>query len=119
MRFGLLVLSILVVGAGVQSFFPWWSLVLIAFLGGALLPLRSGALSFGAGFLAGFLLWGLYAFYLSTLNEGILAARIGTLLGGLPAALMPWVSGLFGAIFAGLGALTGRLGRGFYRPANE
>lgn len=119
MRFGLLVLSIIIVGAGAQLFFPWWSLVVVACLLGALLPLRTGSLNFGAGFLAGFLLWGLYAWYLSTLNEGILAARIGTLLGGLPGGLMPWVSGLFAAIVTALGALTGRLGRDFYQPANE
>lgn len=119
MRFGLLVLSIIIVGAGVQLFLPWWSLVLIAFSGGALLPLRTVGQSFGAGFLAGFLLWGLYAFYLSTLNEGLLAARIGTLLGGLPGNLMPWLSGLYAGILAGFGALTGRLGRSFYQPANE
>lgn len=119
MRFGLLILSIVVVGGVVQSFLPWWSLVVVAFAGGALLPLRTGAQSLGAGFLAGFLLWGLYAFYLNSLNEGLLAARIGTLLGGIPAGFLPWLSGIFAGIFAGLGALTGRLGRTLYQPAKE
>lgn len=110
MRFWILTLGIIISGAVLQPFFPWWSLVLIAFFWGYVLPLNPVNRSFAAGFLGGLLLWGGYAFYLNWGNDGILATRVANLLGGLPVGLLPFISGLFAGMLAGFAALTGRLG---------
>jgi hypothetical protein len=75
-------------------------------LGAAFLGKGSGQ-AFGAGFLALFALWGVQAFWISAANEGVLAARMGMLLGGVPGGAMPWLSGLLGGLLGGLGALCG------------
>lgn len=97
-------------GAILQYFLPWWSLPLAAFLlalGFRLLPRQA----FLAGFLGAALLWGGYATYLHILNEGILAARMGALFGGLGPNVMVVLTALFGGLFGGLGAWTGSLAR--------
>lgn len=111
MRFGLFVLLIMIGGMVTQWYLPWWSLVLVAFLAGYFLPLRRTAHSFFAGFVAGFLLWSLYASYLEVTNDGVLAARIGFLLGGISGSLLPLLSGIFAGILSGMGALSGKLGK--------
>lgn len=111
MRFWLLVLGILISCALTQPFLPWWTLVIIAFIWGYGMPLPARYHSFWAGFLAAALLWGAYAFYISWGNDGLLAGRIGRLLGGMPGDVLPLVSGLFAGALSGLGALCGRLGR--------
>lgn len=110
MRFLFLSLSILLTAALVQVFLPWYSLPLVALGLGWLFRLDAGK-SFLAGFLAGFFLWGAYAWFLNDLNDGILAARIGQLFGGLSAAVMVLVTAAFAGMFGGLGALTGAVGR--------
>lgn len=107
---------IVVLGYVIQPYTPWWSISLIALIIVLIFQLRpsKGAL---AGFLAGLLLWGGIAFLQSVGNQGILAGRIGTMLGGVPGALVPLVSGLIGGITACLGALLGSLGRNMLRPS--
>lgn len=85
-------------------------MVVIAFAWGYGVPLFPRAYSFWAGFLAGFVLWGGYAFYLNLANSGLLAEKIGDLLGGIPGGWLPVLSGLFAGILSGLGAMSGRLG---------
>ena len=60
--------------------------------------------------MAGLLLWGGYAFYLNLANAGLLAGKIGELLGGIPGIWLPFLSGAFAGLLSGLGALSGRLG---------
>lgn len=106
----LFIISILILGFIGQQFLPWWSIVLIAALLSFLFSLRV-SISFWIGFLAVALLWGGYAGYLSAMNEGILAARMGKVFGGINGTLLIIVTGILGGIFGGLGALTGSLGR--------
>ncbi len=110
MRFIFLFLSIIVTAAFAQQVLPWFSLPVIALGMGWLFRVGAGQ-SFLAGFLAGLLLWGGYAWFLNNLNDGLLAGRTGHLFGGLSAAAMVLVTGLFAGLFAGLGALTGALVR--------
>ena len=117
MRFLILTIIILVSAAILQLLLPWWSLVIIAGLWAYLMPLLPRYQSFLAGFLAGFLLWGGYAWYLSSINDGLLADRVGLLLGGMPGMALPILSGFFAALLAGLGALSGRLGLDWVRKA--
>lgn len=110
------ILSIIVLGYFVQPLTPWWSLTIIALLVAVSLKLSpaKGAL---AGFLAGLMLWGGVALLQSLANQGLLADRIGTMLGGVPGGLVPLVSGLIGGTTACLGALLGSLGRMLLRPS--
>jgi hypothetical protein len=110
MRFVLLISGILLLGGIAHQFLPWYALVIAAFLLG--LVARVGVRqSFLAGFAAGFLLWGVYAGYLNYLNDGLLGGRVGQLMGGMSPAMMVGLTGLLGGLLAGMGALSGNLGR--------
>ncbi|RME93363.1 MAG: hypothetical protein D6772_15995 [Bacteroidetes bacterium] len=111
MRYFFLFLFILFMAAILHQFLPWYSIVLAGLAGGLLFPLPGSSKVFGMGFLAGLLLWGGYAAYLNALNEGILATRLGETFGGLSASMLVAVTGLLGAIYAGLGVWVGALGR--------
>ncbi len=89
-----------------QFFTPWWTFAVVAFVSGALLGEKAFP-AFLAGFLGIFLLWSVQALWLTIGNGGILAAKMGELLGGVPGAAMPWVSGVLGGLLGGLGAWTG------------
>lgn len=104
-------IGIVVLAFGAQFILPWWAIALVAFILGALLG-KTQVHAFGSGFLAIFVLWTIQAFLHFTANDGILASRMGTLLGGVPGALMPWITGLIGGIVGGLSAWTGFLGGG-------
>lgn len=110
MRAILFILFTILVAFVAQLFLPWWIITVIAGLLSFIFDLKVGV-SFWAGFLAAALLWGGHASYLNALNEGLLAARIGKLLGGLNAVALIAITALIGGIFGGLGALAGSLGR--------
>ncbi len=109
-RFTIAAGAILALALMSQWWLPWYALVAAALAAGALSRLGAGG-SFAAGFLAGFLLWGGYAWYLDSRNGGVLAARMGELFGGVPGAALLAATALLGGLLAGLGALTGSLGR--------
>jgi uncharacterized membrane protein len=109
MRFLLLLLSIFVLGFIVQSFLPWWSIIVVAGIVSLFFDL-STTQRFLAAFLAAFLLWGIYAGYINQSNGGILAERMGQLLGGQSGFTMVLASATLGGLFSGLGALTASLG---------
>ena len=89
-------------------YLPWWSLALAAFLVAALIFQRP-LYAFLSGFLALFLLWGIFAGIINSANEGILAAKVAVIfpLGGSSFLLM-LVTAFVGALVAGLAALSGR-----------
>ena len=107
--------SIIVLGFAVQSFLPWWSIVLVAVIIGAAFKFSS-LQSYLIGFLGVSLLWGIYATFLNNANDGILAEKIGVLFGDLGVTQLIIVTALLGGIIGGLGALTGKLGRGLLKP---
>jgi len=98
--------AFLLMAAVLQVYFPWW-----------IMPLAAAVLSFGFGmkplaafglsFLLAALLWGGYAGYINSLNEGLMASQMGQLFGGLDGAVMVIVTALFGGIFAGIAGLAG------------
>lgn len=92
-----------------QSFGPWWTGVLVAFLVAAIVQLKPGS-AFLAGFIGLGLAWGIAAGIADIENSGILSARIGEMLGGLPGWSLTPITALFGAILGGLGALSGASG---------
>jgi hypothetical protein len=111
MRFALYALLLALVAGLLHyllPFVPWWTTALVALLLSLFIK-NKPTTAFFAGFVGALLLWGGLAFYLSTQNDGILAARMGNLLGGLPGMSLPVVTGLLGGILGGLGGLTGSL----------
>lgn len=110
MRLVSFILAVAVAGWIGHQFMPWYAVVVAAALAG--LVFRQGAgMSFLAGFIGAFLLWGVYAAYLNNANDGLLADRVGRLFGGLSPALLVVVTAVLGGLFGGLGAMLGGLGR--------
>lgn len=87
-------------------FFPWWTIAVAAFLVAALIHQQPGK-AWLAGFLGLFILWTVLAIWKDTANDGILSNRISELfpLGGSSFMLII-VTGLIGAVVAGMAALT-------------
>lgn len=71
----------------------------------------------GIGLTTGILLWGLFAFILNMLNDGLIASRIGALLaGGVGAvtnAQLIEITALIGGLLGALGAASGVFAREF------
>ncbi len=87
-------------------YFPWWAIALVAALVTALVPQRPTH-SFLSGFVAVAGLWILLASLISASNNGILAGRIGRLMGvGNHPVMMILLTGLVGGLVAGLAALS-------------
>lgn len=97
---------ILLFSAIAQLVLPWWIVPVIAY-GSAWVGSKSAGKAFLSGFLAIFLLWTGYALWIYINNDGILASRVGGLLGGLPGWLMPLITGLLGGLASGTAAFAG------------
>jgi len=110
-KFFLSVILIIVFSAIMQSFFPWWSMALVAFVVGFIMPLKREA-SWFAGVFAIFLLWLFYAMFLSHFNGGILATRVAEVLhpitGGKVFRLY-FLTAAVGSLTEGFACLSGRL----------
>lgn len=92
-----------------QLMLPWWSLSIIAFLMGMFGGLKPAS-ALVTGLVGGLLLWGMYSFYLNSANDGLLADKIGDVLGGLNALQMVLATAVLGAVLAGLSMWSGALG---------
>ncbi|MFT5167636.1 MAG: hypothetical protein ACI8P3_002874 [Saprospiraceae bacterium] len=110
MKFILYIIAIILLGYICHIFLPWWSIVVVAFIVG-IFTKDSGIRAFAIGFLGVALLWGIYAAFINSQNDSILANRMGELLGGMGAGSLVLVTALIGGLVGGLGALTGNLGR--------
>jgi hypothetical protein len=88
-------------------YFPWWSIAIASFLVALLVQQKAGR-AFAAGFLGLLLLWAGLASWINVKNESILSARIGELLGiGNNPLLLILITGIIGALVAGLAAMSG------------
>lgn len=86
-------------------YFPWWSIAVVAFLVYAMIPQRHFT-SFLGAFLALFLFWGLFSFWISEANHHILADRLSLLLKMGSPVLMIGITALIGGIVSGLAGLA-------------
>jgi hypothetical protein len=87
-------------------YFPWWSIAIVAFIIAALIPQKPGV-SFVAGFVALFLLWGGLSFWINSNNDGILAKRVSLLIFKSESPLLLiFITALIGALIGGFAALT-------------
>lgn len=101
-----LVFLMIIVGAVLHQFLPWWSIWCAGLVVGVFLPTKGALRALAVGLLGGAILWGTYAAWLNLQNDGIMAERIGTLFGGLSPVSLLLVTALFGGLFGGLGTLT-------------
>lgn len=105
-----------------QLFLPWWSISLAAAL---VAFVRGGHVveSFVSAFLALFLLWAGYAWYIDQSSAHILSSKVALLLQLPSPTLLVSLSGLLGGLVAGLGGLTAHYLReqllSYYQPRPE
>ena len=89
-------------------FLPWWSIMVVGLLVGYFIP-QKRIFSFLSAFLGVALFWGLFALFISTFNEHILAKRVAMLVIKKESPiLLVMLTGLIGGISSGLSAVTGR-----------
>ena len=107
MRFLVSTLLIALLSFIAGRYLPWYSIALVAFGVGLLIPQRL-LRAFGAGFLGIFLLWFLLALWLDTRNEQILSRKIAELFQlGQSSILLVLISALLGGLVGGFAALSG------------
>lgn len=88
-------------------YFPWWSIAIMAFIAGILIP-QKPAMAFLSGFVAVFLLWILLSWWLSAANGHALAHKMSLIVlktDNLPVLML--ATGLIGGLVAGFAALAG------------
>jgi len=103
------IVIILTASMVLQQFLPWWIIVLPAFSVGFFYEQKS-LVAFLSGFIAVFVVWSFYAFFLSAANDDILAKKVAML---LPLQGKVWllliVTGIVGGLVSGFAALSGSL----------
>ncbi len=109
MKFIISLILIALISFALCTVFPWWSIAPAAFLVSVLIP-QKASVAFLSGFLALFILWGGYAFYISNINDHILAHKISVLIlkNDQPFVLIA-ITALIGGLVAGLPAFAGSL----------
>ena len=118
MRFIFTLILLIAAVIGAQLYFPWWSMAIACFAIGWIMGMN-GVSSFFTGFLALFLVWGGYSFYLSEGNP--LCAKIAGLFGlsekfgDMGSIALIVATALIGALVGGLSTMTGSLGRNIFR----
>lgn len=123
MKFFVRFILILVVGYFALKFFPFWVSAFVAFVVGLGLSEQRKRrmfgkktpppLSFLAGFLAMFLLWGGFTFLIDHQNASLLSQKVAQLIPGAAGSagnyMMIIISALIGGLLGGFGALSGNL----------
>ncbi len=97
--------AVLAFAAGL--YLPWWSIALVAFVVGIVIPQQAWK-AFLGGFIGVFLLWGILAWWIDQENQGILSKRIAELLPlNGSATVLILITAFVGALVAGLAGLSG------------
>ena len=99
-----------VLGYLITLFFPWWSVVIIAFVVGSAFRIK-GWITFLAGFVAMLVLWGGLATFMDVQNGAILSEKIADLFQLSESNYLIYLTGLIGGLLGGMGNLTGKLFR--------
>ena len=109
MKFILLLVSIALISAIAEYFFPWYMIVVVPFILGAIINLKGGA-SFLAGFVGIMTFWFIAALLRDIPNKHILSTRLAELFMlhdfGLFIFVIAFIGGLLGGISAWAGSLV-------------
>ena len=109
MKFIVSIILIAALSFALGLYFPWWTIVIPAFIIPLIIRQRNG-ISFLAGFLSIFFLWGIFTAIISTNNNHILAHKASMLILKNDS---PWlliiVTALIGGVVAGFASLSSSL----------
>jgi hypothetical protein len=119
MKFWIQVIWIIAIAFLLELFLPWWAVA----VAGAIVGYLSGLgrwRNFRAGFMGIFLFWGIYSLLILLFTHSPLPDRMAGIL-NLPANgfLLVLVTGFFGGLAGGLGAMAGAEIRKFSAPAKS
>lgn len=103
MKFGLQILAIIILGYLLETFFPWWTVAIAAFLCGLIFNTRA---NFGAGFLGVALLWTLKALLIESSAAAPLTERVAAIM-ALSKPLLFLVTATLGGLVGGFACMTG------------
>jgi hypothetical protein len=107
MKFVISVILIALLSFAGCLYFPWWSIAIMAFVTGILIP-QKPARAFLSGFMAVFLLWILLSWWISAANGHVLAHKMSLIVlktDNLPVLI--FATGLIGGLVAGFASLAG------------
>jgi len=110
MKFFVQTSVIAVLCIALQIFLPWWTAGIAGLLGGLMFYNKS-FVSFTQGFIAVFVVWFCYAFWLDAQNVSVLSSKIAVLFAVQKPFILMLVSSLIGGITGGLGSWAGSEGR--------
>ena len=94
----------------ITMFFPWWSVVIIAFILGFSFKIKGWA-AFLAGFAAMTALWAGFAIFMDVQNGAILSQKVANLFQLPQSNYLIYITGFIGGLLGGMGSLTGQLFR--------
>jgi hypothetical protein len=100
------VILIGILGAAVQNWFPWWSLIFPALFIGFVWA-KSGVEAFLSGFIGIGLLWLGMALYIDITTSSMLSQKIAALFPGKSIWLLRSITVLVGGLTGGFASLTG------------
>jgi hypothetical protein len=107
-------LFLIVGGFAISFLFQWWALAPLFVVISFALNTPPGR-AFAGGFLAGSMLYGLYAFYLDSTNLSLLSAKVGQLFQGVSSVQLLLLTSTIGGVLGGLAALVGSSFRGLFK----
>jgi hypothetical protein len=115
MKFIISIILIVILSLALGLYLPWWSIAIAAFIVAMAVQLKPGY-AFLSGFLALLFFWSSLAWFISIKNDHILAHKISLLILKVDNPfLLIIVTGVLGALLAGLSALSGSLLRSIIR----
>ena len=106
MKFAIQIVAVALIGALLQTFFPWWTMAIGAFAVGFLFA-SNGWKSFFAGLLGVGLLWFVIALYLDQQTGSILTQKVAGLFPTKNVPLLMLLTSLLGGLVGGFASLTG------------
>ncbi len=110
MKFLVQILIVIVICLVLQILMPWWAAAVAGFVVGLVFNNPSFK-SFSIGFIAVFIVWATYSFWLDVQNASVLSQKIAVLFSVNQPVLLLLITGIIGGITGGLGSWAGNEAR--------